>query len=99
MALAGHGEPGNDLFGMGLRGYPDGLEPREREVDKARKLVRQAGADGLKITVETSSVDAAWEPAADLMAQQLREVGLRLTANGATPATATRSGKRALRSW
>ncbi|MGA6158821.1 ABC transporter substrate-binding protein [Stenotrophomonas sp. NPDC087984] len=81
VALAGHGEPGNDLFGMGLRGYPDGLEPRERDVDEARKLVRQAGADGLKITVETSSVDAAWEPAADLMAQQLREVGLRLTAN------------------
>ncbi|MEK8173729.1 hypothetical protein NKH77_46810 [Streptomyces sp. M19] len=31
--------------------------------------------------METSSVDAAWEPAADLMARQLREVGLRLTAN------------------
>ncbi|MFE9063874.1 ABC transporter substrate-binding protein [Streptomyces violaceusniger] len=30
VALAGHGEPGNDLFGLGLRGYPDGLKPRER---------------------------------------------------------------------
>ncbi|MFI5663679.1 ABC transporter substrate-binding protein [Streptomyces sp. NPDC051684] len=81
IALAGHGEAGNDLFGMGLRGYPDDLTPRERDVDAARKLVKQAGADGLRITVETSSVDAAWEPAADLMARQLREIGLRLTAN------------------
>ncbi|MFJ9406640.1 ABC transporter substrate-binding protein [Streptomyces sp. NPDC101393] len=81
VALAGHGEPGNDLFGMGLRGYPDGLKPRVRDVERARKLVKEAGADGWEITVETSAVDAAWEPAADLMARQLREVGLKLTAN------------------
>ncbi|OEU96233.1 ABC transporter substrate-binding protein [Streptomyces oceani] len=78
VALAGHGEVGDDLFGMGLRGYPDDLKPRERDVDEARRLVREAGADGLEITVETSSVDAAWEPAAELMARQLKEVGLRL---------------------
>ncbi|WP_399894657.1 ABC transporter substrate-binding protein [Streptomyces sp. BBFR51] len=81
VALAGHGEVGNDLFGLGLHGYPDDLGPRERDVEEARRLVKQAGAQGLHLTVETSSVDAAWEPAADLMAGQLREVGLRLTAN------------------
>ncbi|WP_406143870.1 ABC transporter substrate-binding protein [Streptomyces sp. NBC_01012] len=81
VALAGHGEVGNDLFGMGLRGYPEDLKPRERDVAEARKLVKEAGADGLRITVETSSVDAAWEPAADLMARQLHEVGLELSAN------------------
>ncbi|MEV1021050.1 ABC transporter substrate-binding protein [Streptomyces sp. NPDC050264] len=81
IALAGHGEVGNDLFGVGLRGYPDGLAPRERDVGTARKLVKEAGADGLHLTVETSSVDAAWEPAADLMTRNLREIGLRLTAN------------------
>ncbi|MFI1024735.1 ABC transporter substrate-binding protein [Streptomyces olivaceus] len=81
VALAGHGEVGDDLFGLGLHGYPDGLAPRRRDVDEARRLVRQAGAEGLHITVETSAVDAAWEPAADLMAEQLREAGLRLTAN------------------
>ncbi|MEK8173728.1 ABC transporter substrate-binding protein [Streptomyces sp. M19] len=46
IALAGHGEVGDDLFGLGLRGYPDGLEPRERDVDEARRLVREAGAEG-----------------------------------------------------
>ncbi|MFJ8825379.1 ABC transporter substrate-binding protein [Streptomyces sp. NPDC102467] len=81
IALAGHGETGNDLFGMGLRGYPEDLEPRTRDVAAARKLVKEAGAEGLHITVETSSVDAAWEPAADLMTRHLREIGLKLTAN------------------
>lgn len=81
VALAGHGEAGNDLFGLGLHGYPDDLTPRERDVEEARKLVKQAGAEGLHITVETSSVDAAWEPAADLMAEQLRGSGLKLTVN------------------
>ncbi|MFI6348151.1 ABC transporter substrate-binding protein [Streptomyces sp. NPDC050560] len=81
IALAGHGETGDDLFGRGLRGYPEGLPPRERDVDEARRLVREAGAEGLHFTVETSSVDAAWEPAADLMARQLRDVGLRMTVN------------------
>ncbi|WP_333742912.1 ABC transporter substrate-binding protein [Streptomyces ardesiacus] len=81
VALAGHGEVGNDLFGLGLHGYPDDLTPRERDVGEARRLVKQAGAEDLHITVETSSVDAAWEPAADLMAEQLREAGLKLTVN------------------
>ncbi|RLL69319.1 ABC transporter substrate-binding protein [Streptomyces sp. Z26] len=81
IALAGHGEPGDDLFGLGLHGYPEGLAPEERDVDEARRLVREAGADGLRFTVETSSVDAAWEPAADLMARQLAEVGLRMSVN------------------
>ncbi|WP_345104076.1 ABC transporter substrate-binding protein [Streptomyces drozdowiczii] len=81
IALAGHGEVGNDLFGMGLRGYPDDLRSRERDIDEARRLVKEADAEGLHFTVETSSVDAAWEPAADLIARQLREVGLKLTVN------------------
>lgn len=87
VALAGHGDVGNDLFGRGLRGYPDDLDPRERNVEEARKLVKEADAEGLHLTVETSSVDAAWEPAVELMGRQLKEVGLRLT--GRTRAAST----------
>ncbi|MFC5752364.1 ABC transporter substrate-binding protein [Actinomadura rugatobispora] len=79
IALAGHGEVGNDLFGKGLRGYPPDLPQRARDVDRARELVREAGAEGLAVTLETSAVDAAWEPAASLIARQLGEVGLRIT--------------------
>lgn len=81
VALAGHGTVGNDLFGKGLDGYPSGLQQRRHDPDEARKLVREAGAQGLRFTVETSSVDATWEPAAELMARQLKEIGLRLRVN------------------
>lgn len=79
VALGGRGAVGNDLFGKGLRGYPHGLEQRERDVHRARRLVRAAGAEGRKVTLETSTVDATWDAAATLLARQLREIGLRFT--------------------
>ncbi|TDC97637.1 ABC transporter substrate-binding protein [Actinomadura sp. 7K507] len=87
VALAGHGEPGNDLFGKGLHGYPGDLEPRERDVDRARGLVRDAGADGLEIRLQTSTLDAAWEPAAALIARQLGEIGLKVAPHTLAAAT------------
>ncbi|MEW2357752.1 ABC transporter substrate-binding protein [Spirillospora sp. NPDC029432] len=78
VALAGHGEAGNDLFGKGLRGYAAGLPQRGRDVERARRLVRDAGAEGLAVPLDTSTLDAAWEPAAALMTRQLAEIGLRL---------------------
>ncbi|QFG26187.1 ABC transporter substrate-binding protein [Actinomadura sp. WMMB 499] len=78
IALAGQGEPGNDLFGKGLDGYPADLPPRERDADRARALVREAGADGLEVPLQTSTLDAAWEPAAALIARQLGEIGLKV---------------------
>ncbi|RAJ68832.1 peptide/nickel transport system substrate-binding protein [Streptomyces sp. Amel2xB2] len=87
VALAGRGGVGSDLFGKGLRGYPPGLPERERDVARARKLVREAGADGLAFTLETSTVDASWESAATLISRQLREVGLRVTPHTRASAT------------
>jgi peptide/nickel transport system substrate-binding protein len=79
VALANRGTVGNDLFGKGLRGYPPELPQRKRDVERARELVRDAGAEGLSFTLETSTVDAAWESASTLIARQLKEVGLRVT--------------------
>ena len=87
IALAGHGEPGNDLFGKGLNGYPEDLAPRERDVDRARGLVRDAGAEGLEIPLQTSTLDAAWEPAAALITRQLGEIGLKVASHTLAAAT------------
>ncbi|MGW8374862.1 ABC transporter substrate-binding protein [Streptomyces sp. ODS28] len=76
VALAGHGGVGDDLFGKGLRGYPERLPQRKRDVGRARDLVRKAGAKGLGFTLQTSTVDATWEAACTLMVRQLRETGL-----------------------
>lgn len=78
-ALDGHGGVGNDLFGKGLRGYPQHLSQRERDVDRARHLVRRADAKGLSVTLQTSAADATWDSASTLMARQLHDIGLRVT--------------------
>ncbi|WP_344854245.1 ABC transporter substrate-binding protein [Amycolatopsis ultiminotia] len=79
IALAGRGEVGNDLFGKGLRGYAADIPQRTRDVDTARRLVREAGAEGLAIPLETSGVDPAFDSAATLISQQLKEAGLTVT--------------------
>lgn len=78
VALNGHGQVGNDLFGKGLEHYPPDLPQRERDVDRARALVREAGAEALAFDLLTSSVDPCFESAATLIAQQLSEIGLRV---------------------
>ncbi|WP_338051243.1 ABC transporter substrate-binding protein [Pseudonocardia acidicola] len=76
VALNGRGEVGNDLFGKGLRYYADHIPQRTGDVDAARALVREAGAQGLRIELKTSGADPAFEPASSLIAEQLHEVGL-----------------------
>ncbi len=79
VALSGHGQVGNDLFGKGLKYYPQDLAQRERDLDLARGLLRQAAADGLEFELMTSAADPYFESAATLIAQQLGEIGIRAT--------------------
>ncbi|MFJ7213652.1 ABC transporter substrate-binding protein [Amycolatopsis sp. NPDC098790] len=81
VALAGRGEIGNDLFGKGLRGYATGIPQRTRDVDLARSLVREAGAETLAFAIETSDVDPGFPTAATLISQQLKDIGLNVTPN------------------
>ncbi|MER7780067.1 ABC transporter substrate-binding protein [Streptomyces sp. NPDC096191] len=87
VALSGHGTAGNDLFGMGLRAYPEDLAPRERDVDRARALVKEAGADGLAVPLETSDADPTWRNASTLIADQLKDIGLKVTPHIRSAAT------------
>ncbi|WP_186784202.1 MULTISPECIES: ABC transporter substrate-binding protein [unclassified Streptomyces] len=87
VALSGHGTAGSDLFGRGLRGYPGGLSPRERDVDEARALVKRAGAEGLAVSLETSDADPTWRNASTLIADQLKEIGLKVTPHVRSAAT------------
>ncbi|NMH99151.1 ABC transporter substrate-binding protein [Pseudonocardia sp. K10HN5] len=76
VALNGRGEVGNDLFGKGLQHYAAAIPQRTRDVDAARALVREAGAQGLRFELDTSAADPAFDPATALLAEQLAEVGL-----------------------
>ncbi|SFM59948.1 peptide/nickel transport system substrate-binding protein [Pseudonocardia ammonioxydans] len=79
VALLGRGRVGNDMFGQGLRYYPD--EPQVvRDVERARALVTEAGAQGLAVELQTSGADPNFDAATAVVARQLAEVGLRVTA-------------------
>lgn len=76
VALAGYGQVGNDLFGQGLQHYPQDLPERERDVERARSLLEEAGAEGLSFQLDTSAADPYFESAATLVAEQLSEIGM-----------------------
>ncbi|MEJ2868068.1 ABC transporter substrate-binding protein [Actinomycetospora sp. OC33-EN08] len=79
VVLLGRGRPGNDMFGAGLEYYPTDVPQVTRDVDRARALVTEAGAQGLAFDLQTSTASPTFDPAAGLIAQQLTEIGLRPT--------------------
>ncbi|MFI6033601.1 ABC transporter substrate-binding protein [Streptomyces sp. NPDC051315] len=75
-ALSGAGVVGNDLFGKGYEYYADSLPQRERDLDKARALLKQAGAEKLRVTLDTSAVAAGFTEAAGIFRDQAAEAGV-----------------------
>ncbi|MEV6168560.1 ABC transporter substrate-binding protein [Streptomyces sp. NPDC051954] len=75
-ALSGAGEIGNDLFGKGYEYYADGLPQREQDLDKARALLKQAGAEKLKVGLDTSAVAAGFTEAAGIFRDQAAKAGV-----------------------
>ncbi|MFI8995765.1 ABC transporter substrate-binding protein [Streptomyces sp. NPDC053542] len=75
-ALSGAGEIGNDLFGKGYEYYADGLPQRTQDLDKARHLLKKAGAEGLKVTLDTSPVAAGFTEAASVFRDQAAKAGV-----------------------
>ncbi|MFI7099808.1 ABC transporter substrate-binding protein [Streptomyces sp. NPDC050161] len=78
-ALSGAGEIGNDLFGKGYAYYADGLPQRTQDLDRARQLLKQAGAQNLKVTLDTSDVASGFAEAAGIFRDQAAEAGVRIT--------------------
>ncbi|MFE0378152.1 ABC transporter substrate-binding protein [Streptomyces inhibens] len=77
-ALSGAGEIGNDLFGKGYQYYTDGLPQRAQDLDRARHLLKKAGADGLKVTLDTSAVAAGFTEAAAIFRDQAAKAGVKV---------------------
>ncbi|MFD9322984.1 ABC transporter substrate-binding protein [Streptomyces sp. NPDC060053] len=75
-ALSGAGVIGNDLFGKGYEYYADGLPQREQDLGRARALLKQAGAENLKVTLDTSAVAAGFTEAAGIFRDQAKRAGV-----------------------
>ncbi|MDX3733210.1 ABC transporter substrate-binding protein [Streptomyces caniscabiei] len=75
-ALSGAGVVGNDLFGKGYEYYAADLPQREQDLDRARALLKQAGAEKLKVTLDTSAVAAGFTEAASIFKDQAAKAGV-----------------------
>lgn len=77
-ALSGAGEIGNDLFGKGYEYYADGLPQREQDLDRARHLLKKAGAEDLRVTLDTSEVAAGFTESATIFSDQAAKAGVKI---------------------
>ncbi|MGJ5832715.1 ABC transporter substrate-binding protein [Streptomyces ossamyceticus] len=75
-ALSGAGVVGNDLFGKGYEYYAADLPQREQDLDRAKSLLKQAGAEKLKVRLDTSAVAAGFTEAAGIFRDQAAKAGV-----------------------
>ena len=75
-ALFGFGTVGNDLAGRGLPFFAEELPEREQDLEQARSLLKQAGAENLEVTLHTSDIVPGFVEAATLLAQQAKGAGV-----------------------
>ncbi|MFD7863663.1 ABC transporter substrate-binding protein [Streptomyces sp. NPDC059783] len=75
-ALSGAGEIGNDLFGKGYQYYASGLPQRTQDLGRARALLKEAGAENLRVTLDTAPAGAGLVEAAGIFKDQAAEAGV-----------------------
>ncbi|MEV8017554.1 ABC transporter substrate-binding protein [Streptomyces sp. NPDC086554] len=74
----GYGQIANDLPTPYDPSYPDDLPQRRRDVEKAKKLLKEAGhADGLSLTLHTTTAYPGMDTAATLYSRQLSDIGVK----------------------
>ncbi|NIL40107.1 ABC transporter substrate-binding protein [Salinispora arenicola] len=75
----GYGQIANDLPTPYDPSYPQDLTQRTRDLDRARDLLEQAGhADGLTLTLHTTTSYPGMDTTATLWARQLADVGVQV---------------------
>ena len=70
--LDGHGLIGNDLFGWFDPDYADEIPQREYDPERAKALLKDAGQEGLEVTLHTSEVAPGLVDASTLFAEQAK---------------------------
>ena len=84
--LNGFGEAASDVPCRGAKYYAEEFT-REQDLDEARSLLQQAGAEDLRIQLDTAPVLDGLVDAAALFQQQAREVGVTVDVNRIDPGT------------
>jgi peptide/nickel transport system substrate-binding protein len=72
----GFGQIGNDLYGKQLAFYDRAIPQRPHDPEKARSLLKAAGADSVKLSLTTSTVGQGMLESATAFAQQAKLAGV-----------------------
>ena len=83
--FSGYGALGNDLFATWDPEYNTQIPQRVQDLDKAKFLLKQAGADNLTVTLVTSDIDVGIVSTATVFAQQARAAGVTVNLSNLSP--------------
>lgn len=73
---AGFGEIGNDLYGKGLQYYNEDLPQRTRDIEEAKRLLKEAGQENLTVSLSTGTNWPGQLESAQILVQQAAEAGV-----------------------
>ena len=84
--LSGYGSLGNDLYAPFDVAYASDLPQREQDIDQAKALLAEAGAEGLQVELFTGDDIGSVAPAAaNLFAEQAKAAGVEVKVTKKTP--------------
>ena len=84
-AQSGYGTLGNDNYGKSLPYYDTSIPQRTQDLEKAKFLLKAAGKEGLKVTLNTSTVATGMLESATVFARQAAGAGVTVTLNQQPP--------------
>lgn len=79
VALLGYGQIGNDLFGKGTPFYDSAVPQRQYDPQKAKALLKQAGATGLQLTLHTNPATVGNVESCQAFQQHAKAAGINIT--------------------
>ncbi|MFJ9900669.1 ABC transporter substrate-binding protein [Streptomyces sp. NPDC091280] len=86
-AYLGHARIANDLYSPSDPLYNSALPQRTQDIDKAKSLLRQAGAQDLHVTLTTADLGAGIVSLCQAFAAQAKKAGVTITVNKVDQAT------------
>ena len=83
----GKGKVGNDMFSPFDAAYAKDLPQRDQDLEQAKSLLKQAGQEGLHVTLPVADYNPQIVPTATLLAAAAKEIGVTVELQRANAAT------------